>query len=234
MGIMRFFGRKKKEEKPDEEAETAAAGADAAAEGAGPAESEAVAPGVAEEAAETGAVEVTAAEVEIEPAPAATEEAAAPAEETLEYDLSEVEEAEARRAPLGDTIPYHSTLQDRLIYLFGDAEVARGIEAPDSFCIEFMAMGERFRLEKPSMGDVQVKTGAARDSDVFIRIANEVVSELLSASDFSEFSDIFMRYYRSPEPDRYVKVELRKDITDMNRRGYARVPILKLLAGSLR
>lgn len=134
----------------------------------------------------------------------------------------------------GDTIPYHSEIQERLMYMFKDSSMGAGIEGTDEFYIEFMAMGERFWIGKAPLGKIELKTGAMTDQDAHVRIANDVASDLLSASNFSEFSKIYMKYYKSAEAGKFVKIEVRKPITDLNRRGYARVPILKLLIGSAR
>jgi hypothetical protein len=135
---------------------------------------------------------------------------------------------------VGGTIPYHATFQDRLKYMFADTQIGAGIEAPDSFMLEFMAEGERFYITKPSMGEFDVITGKAPDEDAFIRISDDVMKELLSAATFSDFSDTYMKYYKKAEPGLFVKIELRKDITALNRRGYARVPVLRTLIGAVR
>ncbi|MHA1863227.1 MAG: hypothetical protein ACTSWA_05610 [Candidatus Thorarchaeota archaeon] len=147
-----------------------------------------------------------------------------------------VEESAAEEIPAsrGDTIPYHSEIKERLMYMFNDSSTGAGIEGTDEFYIEFMAMGERFWIGKAPLGDVEVKTGAMTDQDAHVRIANDVVSDLLSAANFSEFSKIYIQYYKSAEAGKFVKIEVRKPITDLNRRGYARVPIMKLLIGSAR
>ncbi len=164
---------------------------------------------------------------------------AEPVEETTE-ETAEVEEEvpEDAEAPSTDgltvTIPYHATIQDRLNYMLTEPPLNQTIEAPDEFKLEFMAMGERFMVSKKPMGEIEIATGAAPDEDVFIRIGNDVVSELLSAASFSEFSVLYLKYYKNPEPGKFVKIELRKPITELNRRGYARVPTLKLLIGAAR
>jgi len=147
-----------------------------------------------------------------------------------------VEESAAEEIPVirGETIPYHSEIQERLMYMFNDSSIGAGIEGTDEFYIEFMAMGERFWIGKAPLGDVEIQTGAMADQDAHVRIANDVVSDLLSAANFSEFSKIFLQYYKSAEAGKFVKIEVRKPITDLNRRGYARVPIMKLLIGSAR
>ena len=132
------------------------------------------------------------------------------------------------------TIPYHASIQDRLMYMFNDSNIGAGIEGTDEFYIEFMAMGERFWIGKVPLGKVSIKTGAMADQDAHVRISNDVAAELLSAANFSEFSKIFMQYYKTAEAGKFVKIEVRKPIADLNRRGYARVPILKLLIGSAR
>ena len=132
------------------------------------------------------------------------------------------------------TIPYHSEITDRLRYMFQDANIATNIEGPDEFTIEFMAMGERFNFIKEARGEVKFGTGTAPDEDVFIRISNDAVTELLSVPNFQEFRQIYMKYYRNPEAGKFVKIELRKDLVWMNRQGYARVPLLKLLVGQVR
>ena len=131
-------------------------------------------------------------------------------------------------------MPYHATIQDRLKFMLTEPPLADSIEAPDEFKLELMAMGERFTVMKDSMGEVAVSTGTAPDEDVFIRIGNDVVAELLSAANFSEFSSLYLKYYKTPEPGKFVKIELRKPIIELNRRGYARVPTLKLLIGAAR
>jgi hypothetical protein len=156
------------------------------------------------------------------------------APEGTEGPSAEAEVETPTAPPPKSTIPYHATLQDRLLYLLKSPEMASQLEAPDEFKLEFMAMGERFALSKKPMGAVTITTGASPDEDAFIRIANDVVSELLSAAVFSEFSEVFLKYYKNAEPGKFVKIELRKPITELNRRGYARVPTLKLLIGAAR
>ncbi len=132
------------------------------------------------------------------------------------------------------TMPYHATIQDRLKYMLTEGAPASTIEAPDEFKLELMAMGERFTIIKESMSEVKVSSGTAPDEDVFIRIGNDAVTDLLSAATFSEFSTLYMKYYKNAEPGKFVKIELRKPITELNRRGYARVTPLKLLIGAVR
>ncbi|MFW9965588.1 MAG: hypothetical protein ACFFEA_00395 [Candidatus Thorarchaeota archaeon] len=132
------------------------------------------------------------------------------------------------------TIPYHSEITDRLKYMFQDSNIAANIEGPDEFTIEFMAMGERFNFIKEARGEVKFGTGTAPDEDVFIRISNDAVVDLLSAPNFEAFRKIYMKYYRNPDAGKFVKIELRKDLVWMNRQGYARVPLLKLLVGQVR
>jgi hypothetical protein len=148
----------------------------------------------------------------------------------------DVGEPIAEEVPMGKaaTIPYHASIQDRLMYMFNDSTIGAGIEGTDEFYLEFMAMGERFWIGKAPLGKITIKPGAMTDQDAHVRISNDVVSDLLSAATFPEFSKTFMHYYKSAEPGKFVKIEVRKPITDLNRRGYARVPILKLLIGSAR
>ena len=177
-------------------------------------------------------------EVRVEDAePSVEETVEAPessAEETTE--APEVAVTTTEKVPVGrqPTIPYHASIQDRLMYMFNDSTMGGGIEGSDEFYIEFMAMGERFWIGKAPLGKVSIKTGAMTDQDAHVRISNDAVANLLSAANFSEFSKAFMQYYKTPEPGKFIKIEVRKPITDLNRRGYARVPIMKLLIGSAR
>jgi hypothetical protein len=163
--------------------------------------------------------------VETEVETEATEETEAP-----------VEEPEAEEVPAvgADTIPYHDDIKDRLMFMFNDSSMGAGIEGTDEFYIEFMAMGERFWIGKAPLGEIEIKSGAMTDQDAHVRISNDCVSELLSAANFQEFTRIYLEYYKNAEAGKFVKIEVRKPITDLNRRGYARVPIMKLLIGSAR
>ncbi|MBN2230407.1 MAG: hypothetical protein JW779_12530 [Candidatus Thorarchaeota archaeon] len=158
--------------------------------------------------------------------------------ETTEEEVHEAEgaEAEIEATPTGRqaTIPYHSTIQERLMYMFNDSHMGAGIEGTDEFYIEFMAMGERFWIGKAPLGDIAMKTGAMTEQDAHVRMSNDVVADLLSAATFSEFSKIYLQYYKNAEAGKFIKIEVRKPITDLNRRGYARVPVMKLLIGSAR
>jgi hypothetical protein len=169
---------------------------------------------------------------------AALEDAAAPAEVMEEVAEPEPEVAAEPDEPFpvdgAATIPYHSEITDRLQYMFNDSNIAANIEGTDKFTIEFMAMGERFNFIKEALSEVKYGVGTAPDEDVFIRISNDAVAELLSAPNFEEFRQIYMKYYRSPDAGKFVKIELRKDLVWMNRQGYARVPLLKLLVGQVR
>ncbi|MFW9957394.1 MAG: hypothetical protein ACFFCT_04925 [Candidatus Odinarchaeota archaeon] len=167
-----------------------------------------------------------------------TEKDEVQAEET-EPSIEKATESEVtatEKVPVGreSTIPYHASIQDRLMYMFNDSRMGAGIEGTDEFYIEFMAMGERFWIGKVPLGQVTIKAGAMTDQDAHVRISNDVATELLSAANFTEFSKTFMHYYKSAEAGKFVKIEVRKPITDLNRRGYARVPIMKLLIGSAR
>ena len=170
--------------------------------------------------------EVADSEVEV------VEEPAEPAEptESPEVEAADVPPAEV---PAG-TIPYHDSLSDRINYMLTDPEMSKSIEGTDEFRIELMAMGERFGFIKESRGEVEKKPGSITDEDVFIRVANDTVAELLTAATFAEFSKIYMNYYKNAEAGKFVKIELRKAISDLNRRGFARVPLLKLLVGAAR
>jgi hypothetical protein len=97
-----------------------------------------------------------------------------------------------------------------------------------------MAMGERFWFAKKTKGEVESGMGAVSDEDVYIRVGNDAVGDLLGASTFSEFQDFYMKYYKNPEANKFIKIEIRKDVSGLNRRGYARVPLLKLLIGMTR
>jgi len=134
----------------------------------------------------------------------------------------------------GDTIPYHDSIQDRLMYMLNDEKMADGLEGTHEFVLEFMAMGERFWISKAPLGNIVTKVGKAADEDAHIRISNDSVSDLLTAATFSEFSKIYLKHYKTSDAGKFIKIEARKPITDMNRRGYARVPVLKLLIGAAR
>ena len=134
----------------------------------------------------------------------------------------------------GDTIPYHDSIQDRIVYMLNDAKMADGLEGTHEFTLEFMAMGERFWIGKVALGAIETKIGKAADEDAHIRISNDAVSDLLNAATFSEFSRLYLQYYKTSEAGKFIKIEARKPISDMNRRGYARVPVLKLLIGAAR
>ncbi len=156
-----------------------------------------------------------------------------PGEIKLKTGEAAAEEAEDAPVEAG-TIPYHTSLTDRFKYMFDDPDISAGLEGTDEFSLEFMAMGERFWFAKKAKGEVESGTGAVPDEDVYIRIGNDAVRDLLGASAFSEFQDFYMKYYKNPEASKFVKIELRKDISGLNRRGYARVPLLKLLIGMTR
>ncbi|MFW9974407.1 MAG: hypothetical protein ACFFDQ_03940 [Candidatus Thorarchaeota archaeon] len=133
-----------------------------------------------------------------------------------------------------DTIPYHDSIQARLVYMLKDPVMAEGLEGTHEFMLEFMAMGERFWIAKAPLGQIETKVGKATDEDAHIRISNDAVVELLNAATFSHFSKIYLKYYKTSEAGKFIKIEARKPITDLNRRGYARVPVLKLLIGAAR
>ncbi len=164
----------------------------------------------------------------------------APVDEVVVETKEEVEEApvdlEVEPVPegRGDIIPYHDSIQDRLVYMLNDARMADGLEGTHEFMLEFMAMGERFWIGKAPLGNIETKVGKATDEDAHIRISNDAVSELLGAATFSEFSKIYLKYYKASDAGKFIKIEARKPIIDLNRRGYARVPVLKLLIGAAR
>ncbi len=133
-----------------------------------------------------------------------------------------------------ETIPYHDSIQDRLVFMFNDAAMADGLEGTHDFTLEFMAMGERFWVGKAALGEIETKVDSAADEDAHIRISNESVSDLLAAATFSEFSNIYLKHYKTSEAGKFIKIEIRKPIIDLNRKGYAKVPILKLLIGASR
>ena len=155
--------------------------------------------------------------------------------EEIEVETGAAVAEEAEDAPVeAGTIPYHTSLTDRFKYMFDDPDISAGLEGTDEFYLEFMAMGERFWFAKKAKGEVESGMGAVSDEDVYIRIGNDAVGDLLGASTFSEFQGFYMKYYKTPESGKFVKIELRKDVNGLNRRGYARVPLLKLLIGMTR
>ncbi len=139
--------------------------------------------------------------------------------------------SEAVTTTIKGTIPYHSSLLDRLLYMFKDSQTASSIQGPDEFVLEFLAVGERFWIRKEANGPVQHGSGAIPDEDVYVRVSDSAVQELLSAATFDEFSQAYLKHYKNPLAGSFIKVELRKDISSLNRVGYARIPLLKLLIG---
>ncbi len=156
--------------------------------------------------------------------------------EVIEEEEKVMEPEILEHAPEGreDTIPYHDSIQARLVYMLKDPVMAEGLEGTHEFMLEFMAMGERFWIAKAPLGQIETKVGKATDEDAHIRISNDAVAELLNAATFSHFSKIYLKYYKTSEAGKFIKIEARKPITDLNRRGYARVPVLKLLIGAAR
>lgn len=175
--------------------------------------------------------------------PESEEEAAADVEakpvietqvEPVEEEPATTEVSEPMTEGREDTIPYHDSIQDRLVYMLKNPVMADGLEGTHEFMLEFMAMGERFWIAKAPLGDIETKIGTAADEDAHIRISNDAANELLNAATFSQFSQIYLKYYKKSEAGKFIKIESRKPITDLNRRGYARVPVLKLLIGAAR
>lgn len=164
---------------------------------------------------------------------AVTEDDAAETEAT-EVEPAASEVAEQVPEGRGDTIPYHDSIQDRLVYMLNDSRMADGLEGTHEFTLEFMAMGERFWIGKAPLGEIETKVGTAADEDAHIRISNDAVKELLNAATFADFSRLYLKYYKTSDAGKFIKIEARKPISDMNRRGYARVPVLKLLIGAAR
>lgn len=159
------------------------------------------------------------------------EPAAAPPAEPAKAEEAAPAAPEAATTTIKGTIPYHSSLLDRLLYMFNDPETASSIQGPDEFVLEFLAVGERFWIRKEANGPLQHGSGAIPDEDVYVRVSDSAVQQLLSAATFDEFSQAYMKHYKNPQAGSFVKVELRKDISSLNRVGYARVPLLKLLIG---
>ena len=179
------------------------------------------------------------AEAKSDEAPAVEEPITKPAEpdapaEVVDDEVATTEVAEEVPEGRGDTIPYHDSIQDRLVYMMNDERMADGLEGTHEFTLEFMAMGERFWISKAPLGEIETKVGKASDEDAHIRISNDSVSDLLTAATFAEFSKIYLKHYKTSEAGKFIKIETRKPITDLNRKGYARVPILKLLIGAAR
>lgn len=173
-------------------------------------------------------------ETEAEAEPEVAEESPTEDEAEEEAEFEEEEAVEKPPARGKGTIPYHDTFQKRLEFLFDNEETAGEMKAPDEFSLEFMVMGERFNVTKDSMGPVEIESGTTSGEDVFIRMSNTVAKNLLDAATFDEFSEIYMQYYRESESDKYVKIDLRKSIEELNKRGYVRVPVLRLLVGQVR
>ncbi len=166
--------------------------------------------------------------------PVAVTEEAVVEPEAPEEEPAAAEVAEPVPEGRGDTIPYHDSIQDRLVYMLNDAKMADGLEGTHEFELEFMAMGERFWIRKAALGEIETKVGKADDEDAHIRLSNDAVSELLNAATFASFSELYLKYYKTSDAGKFIKIEARKPISDMNRRGYARVPVLKLLIGAAR
>lgn len=170
-----------------------------------------------------------------EEAPDERPESVAEAEEpATEEEPAATEVSEPTPEGREETIPYHDSIQDRLVYMLNDPAMADGLEGTHEFTLEFMAMGERFWIGKAALGEIETKVGNADDEDAHIRISNDAVSELLNAATFSQFSNLYLKYYKTSDAGKFIKIEARKPISDMNRRGYARVPVLKLLIGAAR
>ena len=70
---------------------------------------------------------------------------------TITEESAATEVSEPTTEDKEETIPYHDSIQDRLVYMFNDAVMADGLEGTHDFTLEFMAMGERFWVGKAAL-----------------------------------------------------------------------------------
>ncbi len=147
--------------------------------------------------------------------PAEEEEVA----ETVEEVQPEVKEPEKPKI----------TIQEKINEFMNLPENLDPIPAPVSFKIQFLAGGDAFFIIKEELKQPHIEPSRTRGEDVFIRISEAVVEELVEAPDFNTFNEIFRKYAKSQTADHYVKVDIRTDIFELNKKGFAKSPFLKML-----
>lgn len=149
--------------------------------------------------------------------------------EEKEEKVEEIKEEEVQPEVVEEPEKPKITIQEKIAELMNLPENLNPIPAPATFKIQFLAGGDAFYIIKEELKHPHIEPSRTRAEDVFIRISNAVVDELLEAPDFDTFNEIFRKYAKSQTADHYVKVDIRTDIFELNKKGFASSPFLKML-----
>ncbi|MFX0096129.1 MAG: hypothetical protein ACFE7E_00045 [Candidatus Hodarchaeota archaeon] len=95
--------------------------------------------------------------------------------------------------------------------------------------MQFYSGGTPFYVSKQGVGSLTLAMGRQVKNDVVITISDLAEKKLIGMSNFDDFAASYRKLASNPRPQEYVKIKLMDDLSELRKKGYFRLKLLRTL-----
>ncbi|MFX1487370.1 MAG: hypothetical protein ACFFBS_09805 [Promethearchaeota archaeon] len=108
-------------------------------------------------------------------------------------------------------------------------DIAEKSKALGNISMQFYSAGVPFFVSKHGVRSLELTKGRQVKNDVVITISDLAEKKLLKVSDFEDFEASYHRLVSNPSPQEYVRIKLMDDLSELRKKGYFRLRLLRTL-----
>ena len=153
----------------------------------------------------------------------------------LAYELTRTPEPEAppqTRTPTptsSKSITSYKTFSQWLGQILLTADIVEKSKALGNISMQFYSSGIPFYVSKQGVKSLTLTMGRQVKNDVVITISDLAERKLAGMSNFEDFAASYNKLVSNPKPQEYVKIKLIDDLSELRKKGYFRLKLLRTL-----
>ena len=121
------------------------------------------------------------------------------------------------------------TFAEWLDHTLQTPDIGEKSKALGNISMQFYSGGVPFFVSKQGVKSLRLTKGRQVKNDVVITISDLAEKELLKVSDFEDFAASYRRLVLNPKPQEYVRIKLMDDLSELRKKGYFRLRLLRTL-----
>ena len=152
----------------------------------------------------------------------------------LAYELTKIPEPDVTPrthtpTPKSSKVTTSKTLSQWLGQILQTADIVETSKALGNISIQFLSSGIPFYVSKQGVKSLTLTMGRQVKNDVVITVSDLAERKLAGMSNFEDFAASYYRLVSDPKPQEYVKIKLMDDLSELRKKGYFRMKLLRTL-----
>lgn len=129
----------------------------------------------------------------------------------------------------GRSITPHKTFSQWLGQVLLNADIMEESKALGNISMQFYSGGIPFYVSKQGVKSLSLTMGRQVKNDVVITISDLAERKLAGMSNLEDFAASYRRLVSNPKPQEFVKIKLMDDLSELRKKGYFRLKLLRTL-----